>query len=168
MDNGQRPITIAHLRLRWALKQVRMIRKILKNFYLFWAWWPSWSCDFDQLLKFLFPDPKKSPYVTYKFNWPNGFWENINHHLNSTSSMLHTKSQDIPLWFWRLILKGFSHICGYGGHFGHVTRTIWTKFCFTIQRSHHSWISGFRRGDVWKCWRTNGWKTGTRIIGIYY
>ena len=33
-------------------------KKIFKGFYHIWAWWPSWSCDLDNLYKYLFPLPK--------------------------------------------------------------------------------------------------------------
>ena len=50
---------------------------------------------------------------------------------------------------------------GHGGHFGHVTRTIWTNFHSLIpMRIHIKFAfdrpSGFRGQDVWKCWHTYG------------
>ena len=30
--------------------------------YHIWAWWPSWSCDLDHLIKLLFPHPMEAPH----------------------------------------------------------------------------------------------------------
>ena len=32
------------------------------RFYHIWAWWPSWSCDQDQLNKLSLPHPVETPY----------------------------------------------------------------------------------------------------------
>ena len=96
--------------------------------------------------------------------------------------MLHPKSQGHPpFWFWRRkFLKGFYHIwvlymgAIYGGHLGHVTRTIWTNFRSRVLRSLHmkfelnwrKWPSGSRGEDVWKCSLTDDGRTDTGVIGI--
>ena len=36
--------------------------RFFKGFYHTWARLPSWSCDWDHLIKFSFPHPKESPY----------------------------------------------------------------------------------------------------------
>ena len=75
--------------------------------------------------------------------------------------MQHTKS----LGHWlsgsgEEVFLGVFTIYGHGGHFGRVTRTIWTIFRSRVLRSLHTkfelnWPSGFRGEDVWKCWRTD-------------
>ena len=32
------------------------------GFYHIWAWWPSCSCDLDNVYKLLFPLPKEAPH----------------------------------------------------------------------------------------------------------
>ena len=32
------------------------------GFYQIWAWWPSWSCDLDRLIKLSFPHPMEAPH----------------------------------------------------------------------------------------------------------
>ena len=51
------------------------------------------------------------------------------------------------------IFKGFYHICGRGGHLGHVTWTIYTNFGSPYPRRLHikfgfDWPSGFGKEDV--------------------
>ena len=46
------------------------------------------------------------------------------------------------------ILKGFYHICGHGGHFGHVTSIMSSNFNFLVPKSLHTkfgskWPIGF-------------------------
>ena len=45
-----------------------LAKKIFEGFYHIWVWWPSWSCDLDNLYKLLFSFPKK-----FGFDWPSGF-----------------------------------------------------------------------------------------------
>ena len=68
-------------------------RRFLKGFYHIWAWWPSWSCDQDNLnklrspllkslhMKFEFNWPSspilKSLHMKFEFNWPSGFREDV-------------------------------------------------------------------------------------------
>ena len=46
--------------------------KILKGFYLIWAWWPSWSCDQEHLCKFFSPT-LRSLHIKFELNWLSGF-----------------------------------------------------------------------------------------------
>ena len=37
-------------------------KKTFNGFYHIWAWWPSWSCNLDNLNKLLFPHCKEAPH----------------------------------------------------------------------------------------------------------
>ena len=37
-------------------------KKTFNGFYHIWAWWPSWSCNLDNLKKLLFPHCKEAPH----------------------------------------------------------------------------------------------------------
>ena len=69
------------------------------------------------------------------------------------SLMLHTKFQDHrPSGSGKENIKGFFAIYSHGGHLGHVTWTIYIKFCSPFLRMLHmkfgfDWPSGFR-GDL--------------------
>ena len=50
-------------------------KKILKGFYLIWAWRPSWSYDPDAAHKLSFPLPKVEGDIKFGFNRASGFGE---------------------------------------------------------------------------------------------
>ena len=55
-------------------------RRYLKEFYLIWAWWPSWPCDGYVTINICYkftPLDLRSRHIKFEFNnWPSGFWEN--------------------------------------------------------------------------------------------
>ena len=47
---------------------------VFKGVNHLWAWWPSWSCDLDNLYKLWFPLPKEDPHKIWlrlakRFQW---------------------------------------------------------------------------------------------------
>ena len=68
-------------------------------------------------------------------------------------------SRSSAFWFWRRRFFEVFTINGHGGHLGHVTMTIWTKFRFPHPKEalYEIWLQSamwFRGEDIWKCWHT--------------
>ena len=45
-----------------------------EGFNHIWTWWPSWSCDLNQLYKLSFPLPKEA-HMKFGLDWSGGLRE---------------------------------------------------------------------------------------------